>query len=65
MNQRNISAELRERHATLAACPGPMGQECIRCAAANELDRLQEQVAKLNLLVMAAEARRFERVWRS
>ena len=65
MNSRNISAELRERHATLAQCPGPMGQECVRCAAANELDRLREQVATLNLLVMAAESRGFERVWRS
>jgi hypothetical protein len=42
-----------------------MGQECVRCAAANELDRLREQVATLNLLVMAAESRGFERVWRS
>jgi hypothetical protein len=65
VNPRDISAELRERHATLAQCPGPMGQECIRCAAASEIERLQEQVSRLNLLVMAAESRRFEYVWRS
>lgn len=41
---RNIVAELRQQHSQLGPCPGPYDILCTRCAAADEIERLERRV---------------------
>jgi hypothetical protein len=59
---RDLVAELRQQHSQLGPCPGPFDILCTRCAAAEEIERLQcrvhnwyEEEAVTNLMLDASQ----------